>query len=152
MRTKWTIFALLAGLFSFASHGLAEENNKDVRRLESVNWDPVKKELTWIVSNGKKAHDGKYLTGQKVTYRIDMDDATMSFNGETRRFSRQEASSVTSLMSLISTYAVESTIWWEKGMGEKVSGGEKVRFDAPTDRCQLPSLAMITLSPAPSGF
>lgn len=144
MRTNSLKLALLAGVFSFASLGLAEDNG--VRRLESVNWDPVKKELTWVVSNGNQAK-GKYQASDKTTYHIDMGKATMTLNGETRRFSQQEASSVSGLMSLISTYAVESTIWWEKGYGEKVSGGERVRFEAPepSDRCGLPSLALVSL-------
>lgn len=146
MTTGWMKTVWLAGVLSLASVGFAEEN-AGVRRLESVNWDPVKKELTWVVSNGSQAGGGKYQAGQKTTYYINMDEATMTFNGETRRFSRQEASSVSSLMSLISTYAVESTIWWEKGMGEKVTGGEKVRFVDPDlpNRCALPSLALVSL-------
>ena len=146
MTTGWTKTALLAGVFAVATLGLAEEN-AGVRRLESVNWDPVKKELTWVVSNGSQPSGGKYQAGQKTTYYINMDEATMTFNGETRRFSRQEATSVNSLMSLISTYAVESTIWWEKGMGEKVTGGEKVRFvdPDPPNRCSAPSLALVSL-------
>ncbi|MDX2149780.1 MAG: hypothetical protein SFV54_03530 [Bryobacteraceae bacterium] len=145
MRFNWMggAFAFFIGL---ATLGLAEE--KGVRRLETVNWDPVKRELTWTVSNGSKNAAGKYEAGQKSTYRIDMDGATMSVGGETRRFSKQEASSVTGLMQLIATYAVESTIWWEKGYGEKVTGGERVEYRAPSrDRCEAPTLVLASYQP-----
>jgi hypothetical protein len=57
-----------------------------------------------------------------------VDTAIMSFNGEGRRFDSEEAQRVGELMNLISTYTVESTAWWAKGMGEKVDRSE----DPPT--------------------
>jgi hypothetical protein len=138
----------LAVLFGLASLGMAED--KPQRRLESVTWNPVKKELTWVVSSGVTTDAGnqggkKYQPGETRTYRIDMENATMTFNGETRKFSQQEATSVSGLMALISTYAVESTIWWEKGHGEKVSGGERVSAEPPASsgQCSLPTLAAL---------
>lgn len=46
----------------------------------------------------------------------------MSVNGETRRFSEEEASNVRTLMDFISKYALESTVWWENGEGEPLNG------------------------------
>jgi len=94
------------------------------RRLESVTWNSVSHELTWVVSSGeKKGADYKPLKSDKYLIRID--DATMTFNGETRRFSKEEASNVLVLMDLISKYAAESTIWWEDGQGEPLNGNGK---------------------------
>jgi hypothetical protein len=91
------------------------------RRLESVNWNPVKHELTWVVSRGQLAgSDYKPLTTDN--YLINMEDATMTYNGETRRFSRQEADNVQVLMDLLSKYAVDSTVWWDQGQGQPVDG------------------------------
>ena len=90
-----------------------------LRRLESVTWNPVTEELTWVVSSGDKS-GGTYEAGGKETYNIHMDAAIMGFEGERRRFSSEEAEQVHRLMDLISKYAVESTIWWEHGEGEKL--------------------------------
>lgn len=91
------------------------------RRLESFTWDSVKHQLTWKVSKGEKAGDS-YQPLATDQYNIDMDNATMTVAGETRRFSKEEADNVQVLMGLISEYAVESTVWWEKGEGEPVGG------------------------------
>ena len=89
------------------------------RRLEAVTWNPVTEELTWVVSSGDRSA-GAYKSGGEETYKIHMDDAIMGFEGERRRFSPEEAKQVHKLMDLISRYAVESTIWWEHGEGEKL--------------------------------
>jgi len=91
------------------------------RRLESFTWDSVKHQLTWKVSKGEKAGDS-YKPMSTDQYHIDMDNATMTVAGETRRFSKEEADNVQVLMGLISEYAVESTVWWEKGEGDPVDG------------------------------
>jgi hypothetical protein len=44
----------------------------------------------------------------------------MKLKGEGRTFSKDEAESVHMLVDLIARYAVESTVWWEEGLGDKV--------------------------------
>ncbi len=90
-----------------------------LRRLESVTWNPVTEELTWVVSTADPASD-VYKPGVKQTYVIHMDQATMNFNGSARRFDRHEAEQVYALLDVLSRYTVESTIWWEHGEGERV--------------------------------
>ncbi len=90
-----------------------------VRRLESVTWDSVKHELKWEVSTGEKKGNG-YQPRSSDRYAIDMDKATMTVNGERRRFSEDEAANVRTLMDFVSKYAVESTVWWESGEGDPV--------------------------------
>lgn len=90
-----------------------------VRRLESVSWNPVTGELTWIVSKGKKV-SGVFNAAAKDTYIIRIDEALMKFEGERRGFDPEEAKNVHGLLDLLSRYAVESTIWWEKGQGVKM--------------------------------
>ena len=92
-----------------------------LRRLESVTWNPVTHELTWVVSDGEKT-SGEYKAGRTNVYHIKLDQATMDFDGEHRAFSPQEAKTIHSLMDYISRYAVESTVWWEDGQGQKVDG------------------------------
>lgn len=101
----------------------AAEPSAQPRRLESVTWNSVRHELTWEVSKGEKkesegAPSDAYKALAKERYQIDMDNATMTFNGKTRRFSETEATNVRTLMDVIARYAVESTIWWEEGQGE----------------------------------
>ncbi len=92
------------------------------RRLESVTWNSVTHELTWVVSNGEKnsASNGSYKPLSSQTYHINMDEAVMDYQGEKRRFSRQEAENVRVLMDILSKYAIESTVWWEDGQGQKL--------------------------------
>ena len=90
-----------------------------LRRLESVTWDSVKHQLTWDVSRGEKKGDA-YQLQSKDRYQINMDMATMTVNGESRRFNEDEAANVRKLMDFISRYALESTVWWEDGEGEPV--------------------------------
>ena len=86
----------------------------EVRRLESVAWNPVTGELTWVVS--KQTPDAT----SKDTYLIRIDQALMKFEDERRGFDPQEARAVHKLLDLLSRYAVESTIWWEDGQGIKL--------------------------------
>ncbi len=94
------------------------------RRLESVTWNSIRHELTWVISNGEKGDGTLYRPGASENYQISLDEATMSFSGETRRFSHEEASNVHVLMDLIAKYAVDSTVWWEDGQGEPANGAK----------------------------
>lgn len=100
------------------------EQAESPRRLESVTWNSVRHELTWVISNGDKGGGTLYRPGPSENYRISLDEATMSYEGETRRFGRDEASNVHVLMDLIAKYAVDSTVWWEDGQGDPVNGRE----------------------------
>jgi len=92
-------------------------------RLESVSWNPGTEELSWVISaRDVSASEDQPTARQK--YTIHVDTAIMSFNGEGRRFDSEEAQRVGELMNLISTYTVESTAWWAKGLGEKVNRTE----------------------------
>ena len=102
----------------------AEE--KPARRLEGVTWNPAEHKLTWTVATGKMT-EGKFEARERFTYQIDMDAAVMTTNGQDRRFSKQEAVRVHALMDMVAKYAAESTIWWDAGEGEPVSGKEKDR-------------------------
>lgn len=106
----------------------AEDQKDDVkgsRRLESVTWNSVKHELTWVISKGVKNTGTNYKPQSTENYLINMDDATMSVNGEIRRFSKEEAANVHVLMDVIAKYAVDSTVWWDEGQGEPLNGPPK---------------------------
>ena len=70
---------------------------------------------------GEKKGDA-YQPNSKDRYEINMDNATMTVNGESRRFSEDEATNVRTLMDFISSIRLESTVWWEDGEGDPVDG------------------------------
>jgi hypothetical protein len=92
-----------------------------VRRLEAVTWNPVRSELTWMVT----AWDFETSTREpaaKERYTMHLDAAVMEADGELRRFDTAEARRVRILMDVISTYAVESTVWWDSGVDASLDG------------------------------
>jgi hypothetical protein len=106
-----------------AQHQDPDQDNpaSGTRRLETVSWNAVSHELTWVISKGEKVGtDFRALS--KDNYLIKLDTATMTYNGETRGFSKQEAANVHVLMDLVSKYAADSTIWWDQGQGDKLDG------------------------------
>jgi hypothetical protein len=86
------------------------------RRLESVSWNPVRAELTWMLSVWDPTISTEQPAGQE-RYVIHLDKAVMEFQEEARGFDNDEAKRVRSLMDLISRYALESTVWWGRGGG-----------------------------------
>ena len=128
------------------------------RRLESVTWNSVKHDLTWVISSGDTNSGTLYRRAASENYQISLDEATMSFDGETRRFSREEASNVHVLMDLIGKYAVDSTVWWEDGQGEPVNGREPKEQRTPakppkpsdSDDDNVAVLRVAVRTPAPS--
>ena len=86
------------------------------RRLESVSWNPVSAELTWMLSVWDPTISTEQPAGQE-RYVIHLDKAVMQFQEESRGFDTDEAKRVRSLMDLISRYALESTVWWGRGGG-----------------------------------
>jgi hypothetical protein len=119
--------------------GDAAQQEKPMRRLESVTWNPIEHKLTWTVSQGSMKGKGNFVESEKFNYEIDMDAATMSTSGEDRRFSKSEAASVHALMDLVAKYAAESTVWWDAGEGQRIPkdskpkiDGERPRHDSPT--------------------
>jgi hypothetical protein len=114
-----------------------------VRRLESVSWNPVRAELSWLVS----VWDVDVSIEQPAArerYVMHLDDAKMEFQGESRPIDNTEAKHVRSLMDLISTYAVESTVWWDHGEDSTSDGqgtpstkdgdGTKTKTDGPEEK------------------
>lgn len=132
MSSRWKCcFTHLAVLGLLAAPGCAQERQERTpeskpargpRRLESVTWNSVKRELTWVISKGERDQKtGAYKPLTTDTYLINMDKATMTFNGETRGFSKQEAVNVTALLDIIAKYAIESTLWWDQGHGRRLN-------------------------------
>ncbi len=122
----------LVALLALSALGCAQDRaperkaDRSPRRLESVTWNSVKHELTWVISKGERDREsGAYKPLTTQTYLINIDKATMSFNGETRSFSKQEAVNVLALLDIIAKYAIESTLWWDQGHGRRVDEQDK---------------------------
>ncbi len=122
----------LAALAALSALGCAQDRaperktDRSPRRLESVTWNSVKHELTWVISKGERDREtGAYKPLTTQTYLINIDKATMTFNGETRSFSKQEAVNVLALLDIIAKYAIESTVWWDQGHGRRTDEQEK---------------------------
>jgi hypothetical protein len=135
-----------AALLALSALGCAQERTPEARpdrsprRLESVTWNSVKHELTWVISKGERdRQSGAYKPLSTQTYLINMDKATMTFNGETRGFSKQEAVNVLALLDIVAKYAIESTLWWDQGHGRRMdekdkpaAGVTRVSLDGPS--------------------
>ncbi|MGB9606067.1 MAG: hypothetical protein ACPL88_09350, partial [Bryobacteraceae bacterium] len=126
-RTPKFVLGRVVVLAALSALGCAQERAPEAkpsrapRRLESVTWNSVKRELTWVISRGERDQKtGAYKPLSTDTYLINMDKATMTFNGETRSFSKQEAINVSALLDIIAKYAIESTLWWDQGYGRRV--------------------------------
>ncbi len=104
-----------------------------LRRLESITWNPVTQELTWVLSTGE-LNGNSYSPTKRQSYVMHMDAATMSVQGEDRHFDPDEADQVSKVMDLICRYALESTLWWEHGGGEKAEPGTKTADPAPAKK------------------
>lgn len=127
---RFAVYAVV--LLALPSVACAQEPKS--RRLESVTWNPAEHKLTWVVSVGTRDGAGKFTSIKKETYNINMAEATMMFNGDTRRFSQQEAKNVHMLMDLVSKYAIESTVWWDQGQGEPLGSSEKVKAEPKREK------------------
>jgi len=109
-----------------------------VRRLDSVTWNPVTAELSWVVSTWDPSGNATQPTARD-TYSMSIDEAKMKFKGEGRGFDPTEAKHVRVLMDMISMYAVESTVWWESGEGEKLDDPFGAKPDSDKSPATKPS-------------
>ncbi len=114
MKAQWGALLLLGAVTC-----LAEEKAKEV--LESFTWHSEGCQLTWVVSKGAVTEKGDYKPASRKTFHIDLHKATMSVNGESRGFTKDEAAWVHRLLvEVMARYTMESTVWWEKGRGERL--------------------------------
>lgn len=152
-----TFITRLAALMALSSLGCAQERaperkpDRTPRRLESITWNSVKHELSWVISRGERdRQSGAYKPLSSQTYLINMDKATMTFSGETRGFSKQEALNVLALLDIVAKYTIESTVWWDQGYGRRLdeketpaTGVTRVSLDrAPRQQATLEELML----------
>jgi len=108
----------LALCLLFATSAWAENGPNgpaiQVKRVATLTWDLETGKLTWVVQT--RAEDSpEFPAASNEKYEISPKDATMTFNGESRPFTSQEAKWLENLLHVLTGYCVASTIWWHGG-------------------------------------
>jgi hypothetical protein len=126
MKTLLLALTMLAGAGNAGQNGQAERTAPGdgseksipaavVRRLDSITWEPLQGQLTWVISVWD-LHSNMSHPTELERYAIHVKAGTMESKGELRKFDVPE-DDLHALMDIISVYVMRSTIWWE-GSGE----------------------------------
>ena len=91
-------------------------------KLQSVTWNPETKELGWVISMRPIA-PGADAGATEVKYTVHIDTAIMRVKDEDRKLDQDDARFVETILNYITAYAVDSTVQWSKGAGEKIPPG-----------------------------
>jgi hypothetical protein len=123
MRTLLLTFVIFTGVIHAEDKTREDQPSTTglIRRLESVSWDPIHQQLSWVMSVWDPQSSTSKPAKQEL-YSADLVGAEMKFEGEHRSFDETEAHNVRTLMQLISLYAAQSTVRWRNG--ESVSKPE----------------------------
>lgn len=114
-----------AGMMIWAAIGLAEDPVRG-KKLVGIHYRVDSHELCWDVMLGR-FEDDKFVS-EKLDEQpcIQFDKAEMTYGGETRGFDETEAQQALKLMEIVAKYAVDSSIWWDQGKGDR-KGSNKIR-------------------------
>ena len=94
----------------------ADDQAKQVQRLEKVTWNPVTHVLSWQITEGHIDVHGQYEPERVVgSFFIEPQAATMSFAGKKAEFTHQEGDHLHDLLDSLSHYLMSSTLWWQEG-------------------------------------
>lgn len=89
-----------------------------LRRLESLTWNPMQLELSWVVSVWDLANTEAPRDLER--YIIHMDTKQMELNGKAHSFEAADQN-LSEVLDLISAFSMKSTAWW--GNAERGTGG-----------------------------
>ncbi len=84
------------------------------KRLASVTWDLDTHKLVWVVQKGIEVN-GEFVPKATDRYEVSPSEASWPSKTEKRGIDGDEANSLHDLLSVLSLYCVESTVWWENG-------------------------------------
>ncbi len=97
----------------------ADDQAKQVQRLEKVIWNPVTHVLSWQITEGHIDVHGQYEPERLVgSFFIEPQAATMSFAGKKERFTHQEGDHLHDILDSLSHYLMSSTLWWQEDKAE----------------------------------
>jgi hypothetical protein len=92
----------------------SDSGAQQYKRLASVTWDLDTHKLVWIVQKGIEVN-GEFVPKATDRYEVSPNEAFMALKDEKRGIEGDEAKSLHDLLSVLSLYCVESTVWWENG-------------------------------------
>jgi hypothetical protein len=119
----------------------SDSDAQQYKRLASVTWDLDTHKLVWVVQKGIEVN-GEFVPKATDRYEVSPNEAFMALKDEKRGIEGDEAKSLHDLLSVLSLYCVESTVWWENGGTATDPAAEPA-----TDPATPPSAA--PASPAP---
>src|ERR1700753_2792537 len=93
------------------------DSPQEFKRLASVTWDLNTHKLVWVVQKGPEVN-GEFVPQKTDRYEVSPTEAFMALNEEKRDIGGSEANSLHDLLSVLSLYCVESTVWWEANGAE----------------------------------
>jgi hypothetical protein len=92
----------------------SDTDAQQYKRLASVTWDLDTHKLVWVVQKGIEVN-GEFVPKTTDRYEVSPNEAFMALKDEKRGIEGDEAKSLHDLLSVLSLYCVESTVWWENG-------------------------------------
>ena len=108
---------ILFALLGTAGYYRPQLQAPEPRRIASITYSPQSHKLTWVVE--RLSPQSSALSTQK--YEIDLEAATMRFDGAARKFDPREAIAVLQYLAEMEEYAIASVVWWEEGKGEPLN-------------------------------
>jgi hypothetical protein len=100
------------------------------KRLASVTWDLDTHKLVWVVQKGVEVN-GAFVAKSTDRYEVSPSEAFMALKEEKRGIGDDEARSLHDLLSVLSLYCVESTVWWERGAADGAEPAAEPAAPAP---------------------
>jgi len=109
----------LAALSLLCCAVFSEEPAQRIKTLVGIHYNVIDGELCWDLMIGRL--EGEKIIGEKLDLQscISAEKAEMTYAGETRTFSREEASQLAKLLDVLANYAAESSVWFDAGKGDK---------------------------------
>ncbi len=88
--------------------------SQEYKRLASVTWDLDTHKLVWVVQKGVEVN-GAFVAKTSDRYEVSPSEASMALKDLKRNIDGDEANSLHDLLSILTMYCVQSTVWWENG-------------------------------------
>jgi hypothetical protein len=128
-------FSLAQGMKIAPPAAPSDSDAQQYKRLASVTWDLDTHKLVWVVQKGIE-ENGQFVPKSTDRYEVSPNEAFMAVNNEKRGIETDEAKSLHDLLSVLSLYCVESTVWWENGGGQ---GGADRQAEPPEQPAAPPA-------------
>ena len=117
-----------------------------LRRLESVTWNPMQLQLSWVVSVWDLSNTE--VPCDLEHYIVHIDTKQIELNGKAHSFEAAD-DNLGAVLDLISAFSMKSTAWW--GNAERGTGGadRNAAPDGPDDKKDKPKDPVKKDQPSP---